>query len=132
MALEGQDGVQVQFDKLKTYAEVALALEIMKDDLLSYLAEADGVPRDSNTLANSVQNGVTGGGPQWIIGTNIEYAGYVHEGHLTRPAIKYPERSNGQHWVMGDPFFDRGLDYIEGRLDIYQEKALDVLGVDYD
>lgn len=111
-----------------------LALEILKDDFLS--ETADEVPRLTNTLANSIQ--ATGGGGQWIIGTNIEYAGYVHEGHLTRPSHKqsgstYMGQSiagQGQHWVEGNPFFERAIDTVEGRTEDYVSQAITVLGLE--
>jgi hypothetical protein len=37
------------------------------------------------------------------------YALYVILGHLTRPAILHPEKSKGQRWVEGNPYFERGL-----------------------
>lgn len=66
----------------------------------------------------------------WMVGSNLEYAPPVHDGHLTRPAIKHPERSKGQHWVEGNPFFDRAGETVSGRLDEYEEMAKEDVGLD--
>lgn len=130
--------VELLFEGMKQIGETAL--EILKDDFLSVAAEE--VPRKTNTLANSIQG--IGGGGQWIVGTDIEYAGYVHEGtpphDIGSPIMidgswVYIGRSPGgkgkQHpGYKGDPFFDRTIDTIEGRTDDYISQAITVLGLD--
>jgi hypothetical protein len=130
--------VELLFEGMKQIGETAL--EILKDDFLS--VSADEVPRLTNTLANSIQ--ATGGGNNWIIGTDIEYAGYVHEG--TGPHDIGSPVLIGGSWVYiglspggkgkphpgykGDPFFDRAIDTVEGRTDDYISQAITVLGLD--
>jgi hypothetical protein len=125
--------VELLFEGMKQIGETAL--EILKDDFLS--ETANEVPRLTNTLANSIQ--ATGGGLQWIVGTDIEYASYVHEGHMTRPSqadsyVTYQGKSLGvkghQHWVEGNPFFERAIDTVEGRCDDYISQAISVLGLE--
>lgn len=130
MEINGLDELMAAFDKLLKLGE--LSLEIMKDDFLSVAAEE--VPRDTDTLANSIQQGVSGGFPEYIVGTDVEYAGYVHDGHMTRPSyVNTPHGKmrygGGQHMVPGNPFFDRSLDTVEGRIDVYADKAWEELGL---
>lgn len=126
--------VELLFEGMKQIGETAL--EILKDDYLSEVAER--VNRKTNTLANSIQ--ATGGGSQWIVGTNLEYAPYPHEGtephwiegndYLYWPGAEHPVRRVHHPGYAGNPFFDDSLDVVEGRSDDYISQAITVLGLD--
>jgi hypothetical protein len=66
----------------------------------------------------------------WIVGTNLEYAVPVHEGY---PPfwLDSPVNIDG-NWVYikehpgysGNPFFDRTIDSLEGKIDTYLDLAI--------
>ncbi len=86
------------------------------------------VPFITHNLQWSIPANTQRGEWSWIVGTNVEYAPPVHEGHMTRPAIKHPEKSKGQRWVTGNPFFDRTLDQTEAKLEDYLAMTLGDIG----
>lgn len=76
----------------------------------------------------------------WTVGTNLEYAPFVHEGtephlitsqywdgYLYWPGAKHPVRYVEHPGYEGNPWFDTALDIIEGRSDEYLQRAMDDL-----
>jgi len=76
----------------------------------------------------------------WTVGTNLEYASYVHEG--TSPHLILPTNWDGYLWwegadhpvryvehpgYAGNPWFDTAIEITEGRLDEYLEMAMEDL-----
>jgi hypothetical protein len=71
----------------------------------------------------------------WIVGTNIEYAPYVHEGFpaheikaTNAKALSFPDGNFYKRvWhpgYVGNPFFDDTTDIIEAQLEKYLELAM--------
>lgn len=94
----------------------------------------DEVPVDTHNLQWSIPANTEKGDWSWTIGTNVEYAPFVHEGHMTRPrtvhtknygSLKY---GGSQRFIPGNPFFDRTLDTTESRLEDYRDQALEMIG----
>ena len=71
----------------------------------------------------------------WVVGTDIEYAPYVHEGFpaheikaTNAKALSLPDGNFYSHvWhpgYVGNPFFDDTTDIIESQLEKYLELAM--------
>lgn len=80
---------------------------------------------DKGHLRSSIQP-IADSETTWHL-TNIEYTSFVHDGHLTRPAIKHPEKSEGQRWVQGNPFFEDAADTVKGNTEEYITMAMEDL-----
>lgn len=119
--LEGTDDVLGMLDNLREVGPTMM--DLWGTDFLTIVD--DEVSVDTHNLQWSIPANTDRGDWQWIVGTNVEYAPYVHEGHMTRPAIKHPERSHGQRWVEGNPFFDNTLSQTESKLQEYLTEAME-------
>ena len=124
--------VYLVFDGLKEIGDIAL--EAMAMDLWAEATELANVK--TGDLRSSIQ--AQGEGSQWVVGTDLEYALYVHEG-TPEHDIGSPINIDG-HWVYigrspkgkgkphpgykGNPFFDDATNIVEGRTDEYIQQAI--------
>lgn len=126
--LEGTDDVLGMLDKLGEVGPTMM--DLWGTDFL--LIVDDEVPVDTHNLQWSIPANTDKGDWQWIVGTNVEYAPYVHEGHMTRPRTIDTGSYGGkmsyggaQHFVPGNPFFDRTLSQTESKLQEYLTEAME-------
>ena len=93
-------------------------------------------PRKTGRLKSSIQktSSVTGGAI--FMGKGAPYFIYVLDGHRTRPRKHAAELTflgkstgfkQGQHWVNGNPYIDRGLDKSEASITNEVQKFVDWL-----
>jgi hypothetical protein len=125
--------IQLVFEGMK---EIGLrAMVLMGSDF-----EAEAVqeaPIKTGNLRSSIQ-ATTKDDYMWIVGTNLEYAPYVHEGtepHVIEgnpwlywPGAEHPVRKVNHPGTEANPFFDRATDTVEGRLDEYIQMAMEDVG----
>lgn len=98
-------------------------------------------PVREGTLRGSIQATVQDN-YQWIVGTDLEYALFVHDGTRAHD-IGSPVYIGGGEWryigrsptgkgkphpgTEANPFFDRATDTIEGRLEEYLTMAVEMI-----
>jgi len=111
----------------------AKALEYMAMDFWGVSVEKANIRR--GTLRDSIQ-AEQQSDDVWTVGTNLEYASYVHEG--TDPHEIFPLGKQALYWegashpvksvyhpgYEGNPWFDTAADIIEERMDEYLEMAI--------
>lgn len=133
--------------------ELALFLDAVSVEFLSYVQ--DSIIRagsvDTRLLLNSFQKNAEGnvftvqeGGLQIEVGTNVEYASYVNDGHWTNPNgvnvrwvpgewsgdrfIYQPGAKTGmllkQKWVEGSHYFDEAVRLMERMAPQFMERKM--------
>ncbi len=133
--------------------ELAVFLDAISVEFLSYVQ--DGIIRagsvDTRSLLNSFQKNAEGnvftvqeGGLQIEVGTNVEYASYVNDGHWTNPKgvnvrwvpgewsgdrfIYHPGAKTGmllkQKWVEGSHYFDDAIRLMEKMAPQFMERKM--------
>ena len=133
MGMEINNGeVQLMFEGAKGVPEKAL--EYLAMDYWAVSVENANIK--TGNLRSSIQ--AEGGGNEWIVGTDLEYAPFVHEGtaphviegnpYLYWEGAEHPVRRVQHPGYEGNPWFDTALEIIEGRLDEYLEMAIGDIG----
>lgn len=132
--LQGQEDVLAMLEQLREVG--TRMMDLWGTDFLTIVD--DEVPVKTHNLQWSIPANTQRGDWQWIIGTNVEYASYVHEG--TGPHIikgnPYLFWSGADHPVTSvihpgtpeNPFFDRTLDQTESKLEDYLTEAMGDIG----
>lgn len=130
MGMESDDSnVQVMFEGSLEVGQKALEYLVM--DFWAVSVEKANIRR--GTLRDSIQADQQDDNA-WTVGTDLEYAVWVHEGTephtiegnpwLYWPGAEHPVRRVEHPGYEGNPWFDHALDDVEGRLDEYLEMAL--------